>query len=458
MTLSVIARRMLAAAPLIALACSGDAVDPDPDPEDTADLDECAEDNECGINQICEDDACITGDRDDTFDGARTAYLVQDEDDPNVSTGLIHAPGDVDHFVYTASEPQWLRVWTQSNENAPEALNTVVSVFRDNGALHHFMDETGTGSLSVYDTRMQVYLPEAGTWYFRVEDISTFSGEGEPRGDQSWEYRFGIESWGSISEEPDSVDDTSIRFLMSNGTTIYPWGVLIDEDGDVDYTTAAMPHTDAPFEIWAPTDIPGSTLDARVEVRDAEGTLVLRKDSIGDTGYASYFQGYKTTWDVRVSAVDGKGGPNAWTVLYLRTRAEGYGNPREVEPNNAAAEANIVEQERYTNNGVTSDRGFLQGILSEPGDEDRYSISVVDGGGIRMVCSSSSYGSLGDVNVEVYDAEGASLGVFEDGDDSAPDVTLTDLSAGVHQLRFFEADGAGDPSIYYRCGVSANRP
>lgn len=440
-------------------SCTGTSDDNDTTtPTDTSDPLECIEDATCGDFEICEENECVMGDRDDTFEGANSVFQVQNADDPNVSVGLIHTAGDVDHFVYQAAGPEWLRVWTQTNETDEDGLDTVVSVYGANGALHHYMDETGTGSLSSYDTLMHVYLPSAGTWYFRVEDKSTFEADGEPRGDSAWRYRFGVQAWGSVTVEPDSLEDPSIVFELATGTTIYPWGVLIEEPGDVDYTTAAMPYGDAPFEIWAPTEIPGSALEPKVEVRDAEGTFILEKTGIGATGPAVYFDGYETTWDVRVSDVNGEGSGEHWTVLYLRTRAEGYGNPREVEPNDTAVDATAIEQSPNTSNGVTSDRGFLQGVLATPGDVDHYEFNVVQRGGLRLVCSSSSFGSTGDVEVELYDGSGTSLGVFSDGDDSAPDITLTDLDEGLYTLRFFEKEGGGAPSVYYRCGVYADRP
>jgi hypothetical protein len=431
--------------------------DVDTTPPDTS---ECGLDDDCGAFEICEDLACVIGDRDDSFETASPIYQASGTDDPNVAQGLIHVAGDVDHYVYTSPGDEWLRIWTQTDEDNTDGLDTVLSVYAPNGTLHHVMDEFGTGSVRTYDSLMNVYLPTPGTWFLKVEDKGTYYDAEPPRGSEQFRYKLGVEAWGSYSTETDSAEDPSIRFEMANGTTIYPWGVVIDAPGDVDYTTAKMPHGDAPFEIWAPEAIPGSSLRARVEVEDADGELVMTKDDVGPDGAMMYFDGYDTTWQVRVSDLRGdQGGGDHWTVLYLRTRSEGYGNPREQEPNNTAGDANPLSKEEVREGSQVTDRSFLQGVLGNAGDEDWWSVDTVGGGTMRLACSSSRFGSTGDVELDLIGPDGAPVATFSDGDDSAPDIAAqADLAAGTHKLRFYEKDGGGGPSVYYRCGLYVDRP
>ena len=113
-------------------ACAGD--DDDTGPIDTGSAPECLEDDACGDNEICEEQVCIVGDRDDTFEDAGPLLKVQDLDDPNVKTGLIHTPGDVDHYVYTNLEPEWVRISTIT-DGGDDGLDTVLSVFAADGSL-----------------------------------------------------------------------------------------------------------------------------------------------------------------------------------------------------------------------------------------------------------------------------------------------------------------------------------
>jgi len=437
--------------------CAGNGEDTT-DTIDTDEEPECREDNDCGQYEICEQEECVTGDRDDTIETATPIYQVTGTEDPGVKRALIQEPGDFDHWAYTSPGEEWLRVWTRTNEEDPSGLDTVLTVLAPNGAVHHVMDEFPTGNIRGFDSLMHVYLPTPGTWTLRVEDRSTWYDGETPRGSIAFEYEIGVEAWGSVSTEPDSAEDPSIEFPMANGTTVYAWGIRLEEPGDVDYTTADMPYGDAPFEVWAPGDIPGSDAEPKVEARDEEGALYLVKEDVGATGNAAYFDGPDTKFQVSVTDVEGRGGPDVWTVLYLRTRAEGTGNPREEEPNDTLGDANLMEQERVEEGGVTTDRSFLQAAFLAGDTSDWYSFSVVDGGKLRTSCSSTSFGATGNVDVDLVGPNGEIIDTWTDGNDVAPDVEREGLGEGLYALRFFERDGLTGPSVYYRCGVYLDHP
>jgi hypothetical protein len=444
---------MLALAGVAAASCGGRATD---DTLDTGEPPpECVADRDCGTYRICEANACLLGDRDDTFDGARTIFQVTGQDDPNVGRGMIHAPGDIDHWAYQSTGREWLRIWTQTDPDTPDGLNTVVSVFGPNGALHHVMDDAPTGTIRGYDSFMHVYLPVEGRWIVRVEDRSTHRDEPPFRGGPTFLYALGVEAWASVATEPDSPEQASRRFEMANGTTVYAYGFVIEEPGDIDYARLTMPWSDAPLEIWGAEDIPGSRLRSRVEVvaGDDTGELVLRKDDVGATGNASLLQAWRGTY--LVSAMDqrpGAGGHDHWGTLYFRTRAEGHGNPREVEPNDDAETATPVALETVTEGGRVIDRGFFQASFLDGDTSDWFVFEARADGRLRTVCSSTRLGALGDVDVDVIDAEG-SIRTVRDGDDKAPDIPDLPVTAGKIHLRFYEAEGLTGRGVYYRCGV-----
>lgn len=399
-------------------------------------------------------DGCSpAGDGNDTFATADPITAQHGEVETGVQ-GVISVPGDVDLYAYRSPGGEWLRIWTRTDEGAE--LDTVLSVHAPNGSLHHVLDDFGTGPVSTHDSLMHVYLPHPGTWFIRVEDRSTHYGE-SPRGGPEFRYTLGVEPWSGGAEEPDSPDAPAAHFDLADGTTTYPWGVVIDHPGDADHATVQMPYGDVPFEVWAPIRIPGSGLRARVTVVDGDGRRLMRKDDVGPNGIAVYFDASHTTLRVSVGEVRAdRGDGDHWTVLYLRTRPPGYGNPREVEPNDARGEATELAAEPVTEDGRRTDRAFLQGVLATPGDEDWWSLR--GGGSLRLACSSSRFGSGGDVQVDVVGPAGEVVATVTDGDDSAPDVaSLPVPDDGPYALRFYEQDGIGDPGVYYRCGVYVRR-
>ena len=262
----------------------------------------------------------------------------------------------------------------------------------------------------------------------------------------------------SVSEEPDSMGDPSVRFNLSSGSTIYAWGIVLEEPGDIDWTTADMPWGDAPFEVWAPEAIPGSALTAVVDVTDETGITHMHKVDVGPEGYGSTFYSDQQDFTLAVSDAEGGGSLDHWTVLYLRTRDEGYGNQREAEPNDDLADATPLDSEVVSDGGVTTDRSFLQGRIDGVDDVDSYRFGATAGGKLRLVCSSDSYGALGDVDVTLVDPEGNDVITLEDGDDLAPDGEVEDLVTGAYTLQFRAKDGAFGPGVYYRCGVYSDRP
>ena len=245
--------------PLVLLSCKREKPsDSDTDVDTDTDSDtfggECEDDDGCGWDQICEEAACLDGDRDDAFEDARSILLNQAE------SGRILV-GDVDHFAYESPGDEWLRVSTVTQE-VDGGLDTVVSVFAANGALHASMDAFATGNVSTFDTLFHVYLPDSGVWYFRVEDKSTYEGT-DPVGGLTEEFHYELElqEFEGVTSEDDSFGSPRLAVTMANGGTVYAVGVNLEEEGDADWIQAALPWTDAPIEVWGLPDLGGS--DAR---------------------------------------------------------------------------------------------------------------------------------------------------------------------------------------------------
>ena len=180
---------------------------------DTDDDSECIDDMDCLDGQICSTAGeCVTGDRDNDFENATPIMQNSPE------YGWIAPASDVDYCLYPSPGNEWVRINTKTNVtdcseestesvDVNESLDTVVSVYGPNGALHAYMDNFPTGRVSKFDSVLNVYLPSAGDWYIAVEDTSTFyDSEDGPRSEPDFFYCLEVTSTESTTGETDASD------------------------------------------------------------------------------------------------------------------------------------------------------------------------------------------------------------------------------------------------------------
>jgi hypothetical protein len=413
---------------------------------------ECAEDIDCGSGRICEGEVCVRGDRDDEFEGAGT--LRQETE----ISAEIYPEGDVDLYAYESPGGEWLRVETVTEEEEG-GLDTVVAVYRSNGALHAYMDDYPTGDVTNFDTVLYVYLPDAGTWYFAVEDRLTFldPDEDSPEGD----YTLLLKPFGRYTDDPDSETDPSVQIDVENASTIYAAGVVLDEIGDSDWIDLSIPWARAPIEIYGHSEIPGSPAIAQVNVYDPDLGLILAKEDLGPAGAAFYMDTEEKTYVVEATDADGDGSKDHWYVLYFRTNEVDTTLTFETEPNDASETATWMDTRTATaDSGEEYEYATFTGTLDPDGDVDFYSITAPADHWITVYCSADRFGSQLDPILEVFGPDGASIGTADDGDDLAPDVAnLGPVDAGIVTMRIGAGDAGdvtGGPSAYYRCTVYAS--
>lgn len=455
---------LIAASLLAACASNKGPVGPQADPPVTdTGGEECVDDDDCGALEICEAETCRIGDRDNGFDEARPIY----QNEP--VAGVIAPPGDVDYYIYTSNGPEWLRIDTITDGDPANSLDTVVRVFAGNGAEHAVMDNFPTGRISTYDTVLYVFLPRADIWFVAVEDVSTWVSADEPRGGPGFTYELQLKPFGGATSEPDGPLEPSSTVALTTGTSIYAVGVRLEEDGDADWITVEHTLDGRPVDLFGHASIPGSPARARVRLHDADDTVLMQKDDLGDDGHASSFSLPAGTYRVEATDVLGRGGADHWYVLYVRTYEEGasqafFGTPvyeHEQEPNDEAALTSpYTVVQATTSSGATYQVQYIEGRLDPEGDEDWFPVTTSGEHQVSVRCFAGDFGSLAELRVELWDG----------------DLELTPPDQGVQQTAFWYyvynvevplpgtthvrirardegASGLWGPGAYYRCQI-----
>jgi hypothetical protein len=430
------------------LACRGEQ-STEPSDTDTEPVDEgCAEDDECGLGQICEQPECLDGDRDNGFDVATAIF----QETPVESE--IVPEGDVDYFAYASAGDEWIRIETSPDE-AESGLETVVAVHTAGGAVYAYMDDYPTGDVTNYDSVLYAYLPTAGTWYITVQDASSFFEDADlPT--LTGSYSIQVRPFTRFTAESDAADDPSATVTLENDTTIYAAGVHLEVDGDSDFLSITVPWERGPIEIWGHEETPGSDAVAEVKIWDESGTLLADKLDLGPAGTAYYFDTLASTYTIEAADGEGQGGDDHWYVLYFRTReAEYYGLAWDDEPNETTELAQELETTELENdNGDPYERATVTGFMDVDGDEDWFSVEAFEDAYVSVWCSTDQFGSQLDAAIDVYGPDGELLDSGLDGNDLAPDLTnLGRVAEGDVTFRLYteKGDVTAGPSAYYYC-------
>ncbi len=414
----------------------------------------CAGDEECADYEICDDQACVTGDWSVDVASAIPILKTADPTDAPSARGFIQQPGDIDYYAYEATAAQWLRVQTVSGD--PDNMDTVVAVLDASGGVHAWVDDFATGSILNFDSVLHVYLPRAGTWYITVQDRSTWFDTEDVVGDRFLSYDLSLLDFTATTTEADSYEAPSSTVEMTSGTSIWTVGVNLEEAGDRDWITVEMPHGDAPVEIWGLEGIVGSEARSKVRLMDPEANIVLDKDEVGPDGVGIYYAGEDVTYTVEATDAFGGGGEDHWYPLYFRTRSEGTVYEAEVEPNDEDnAQALEVTELTTSSNGTPYDRGWVQGALDTDSDEDWFTFPVNAGDWFTFRCEGDVHGSTLDAAAEVYASSGILVDTVTSGNTDMPDfVNHGPLgTADTFSVRLY---AEGDTPIYagssfYRC-------
>jgi hypothetical protein len=415
-------------------------------------IETCTEDKDCESYEICEQDVCIVGDRNNTLDESRRLRF----DEPR--SGVIEPAGDIDYFQFeTLSPGQWVLLETVTQRETSEDIDTVVRLFQSNGLEHAAMDNYDLYRIVAADSSLVAYLPTAGTWYVSVEDVSTYYEQTSLRGGRDFNYELSLTRFDSVTAEAGSP----LIVDLETGSQISRRGVLIETEGDVDELVLRAPYDGELLHVSGGRNIPGSSLITDVTF-SLNGETVMRQTALGDESYGHVFRSQAEDYIVSVTDAQGRGGLNYWTVLYFRTfePLSSFGvtfwgtdiYQEETEPNNDASTAEpMLRTDEVTASELVWLGGFVEGRINEAGDEDWYAFEIASGQNTTVRCYADRFGSLVDIAFELLDQD---LNVVEAATEyapwTAPHIYNVEDSSSRY-LRVYAEDDSWGPSSFYRC-------
>ena len=399
---------------------------------------ECLEDAQCTDTQICDEETCVAGDRNNSVEEAKSILWEMD------NLGTLETAGDVDYYAFVASGGEFVRVSTEPLVEGT-AMNTVVTLYDPNGKVHHVEDEHAAGSVSTYDTVLYAYLHMGGTWIAAVEDVEGYASD-ESR------YSLVVTETGGFTRETDSMEQPGATVEATRASTYWAVGVHLGEAEDTDWIEVELPWENCPVYLAGSQTVVGTDANPTVELYDTEGNRLGRKEGLGPDGTAMYPEVNGKTLYIAASDSHGGGGENHWFFVFLSIGEGGYSYTQEEEPNDSAEEATELDTTWTTDdNGTPYGYATGWGTLNWEDDVDAFYVTVEQDQYLHIWGTSDALGSLLDSEVEVIGPDG-SLQSAAEGDDSFGDISnLGPLDAGNYtvRVRHENVDGAG-PGWWYR--------
>jgi len=489
-------------------ACGGKDTEPDEEPEpDTDETTACLSDQDCADYEICVDSVCIDGDRNNS-----------EEEGEIVSNGLtyenkyINPAGDVDYYRLDSDGDEFVRIATVTPKDPDDnRYNTVVSVFDPNGELVAFVDGYPTGAtFTSSDSIMYAYLATPGTYIIVVEDDGNYDSDDDTvaYGESGYVYSMSLSPWSGRTAEGDSPDEPGHVFELDSGSVgnYWPLGVVIDEKGDVDYSTIEFPFDNAPFiilsqvenysnvdtqphvTITAPEvlglcyDNGVATTQSCSSVSDCSGSVYAKgsteTDTDTDTGTGTgnwVCVGYEAgqvlvdntmdtpsmlvapvlnelDYGLAISDASGNGGANQWFMLFAYYLDEDTAYPVmdfEQDPgNDDYANATTLDAEVVDNTSGSYSSSKVLGYADLPespatADQDWYAIEAFTDGFMTVCMNASVLGSDITPSIAVYADDGTTVLDTEAGDPGQQDGSDEYPTAAIENIPVEEG------SMYY---------
>jgi len=446
---------------LLAAGCSGD--DPIDDGGDGTGTDdggtgddggpECFTDDGCETGQICEGEACIDGDRNNSLDEAEA--MLWDAD----VMGTINPAGDVDYFTFAAAGGEFIRLDSIVDE---EAGHDLVLVVRDTlGKVLMVGDEYPTGgNVSTYDAMIYAYIPEAGTYSVSVEDVGTYYSGGEPEGGLDYSYTLSLLETDRHTAEEDSVESPSYVMQTSTANTFYPLGVVIDTPGDIDHVQVSFPHDDGTFVMYGMEDLGGSLAQPSVRLLNGDGEPLSTQDSLHASNVLFHPDMDAGAYMLELGDSAGEGSAHHWFYVFALISDADSSYPDETEDNGIQAMANeIVLTEHENSGGNLFSKGTMEGFSDGPADEDWFAFDAPYAETWVVMCMNSSiWGSGVTPSIDIINGVGEVLAAVEGDAAASPNANIENVlvGAGPHFVRVrAPEDATTGPDQWWRFNLFA---
>ncbi|MGB0638310.1 MAG: hypothetical protein ACPGTU_03185 [Myxococcota bacterium] len=446
------------------------------DPEDEfsphadGDDDGCEEDSDCSDWQICEDYDCEDGDRNNAFEEAQTIRQGEEE---RVSD-FINVPNDVDYWRYTSGGGEFIRAAIDPHEVAPEGSNQAdlfLTLYAPDGSVVTSADDyPNGGSVSNYDSVVYAYLAMAGDYVFEVKDANPMLGN-DAWGNSSYSYSMELGTWNQSTWGSDSTFEEPFMFGGDGPLTIaentwHSVGVLLEEEGEVDYVAIDFEWNNAGLILDGIENLSGSDANPQVALYTSDDILLTSRDQVGPDGPAFFPAMTEGSYIMEVSDADGGGGTNHWFMVFLNAGEPDSMLDEETEPNDVDAQADVFEMTETVNG---SDKpfwyGYMQGWVDSPGDTDWFSVGATgDAAGLNdddeeaqwlVVCMNSArWGSAVAPNISVVSSDGDILAEAEGDMSGEPNLRIENVELTPGESVYLHVDPGPDtlglPNEWYR--------
>ena len=324
-------------------------------------------------------------------------------------------------------------------------MNTILTLYSPIGKVQQEEDEYGAGSVTTYDSIINAYLPTAGTWVVRVQDV-------EGGGSSTAEYELVLDEYNAHTSEEDSLESPSYTVEVSGSGSFWAVGVLLEEEGDVDYIELDLPYDNCPIYLYGSTYTDGTDATPTVELLDINGDRLLRMEDVGPGGTGVYPEVSGGTATIAAMDVQNAGGENHWFFVYLGAGDEGSPYLVEMEPNDSIEDSNTMEFELQTTEGGETYKSYAAwGLMDYEDDSDWYMLEAEQDEYLTVWGTGDSIGSQLNAQIEIVDYTGTTIASETEGDDNFPDLSDVQLDAGIYFVKVTheEGDGVG-PDQYYR--------
>lgn len=419
-------------------------------PGTTPDTTACTDDSVCGEGKICDNGLCTEGDRDNTPEEATAIFWEEDV------TGVINPDGDVDWFSVTSEGNEFVRVSIITEE---DTLDAVVSVYDASGHRIVYEDAYPVGSVGTYDAIAYAYFGDAGDYYIKVEDVTTFSSSEDIQSGDDFFYTLNVSSEGDGGSEPDSAQDAGLTYEIEGDSIYYPIPVILAEPGDADYTRLDLFDSGNPIYIAVATHDDGSEATPVLTLYNEAGERVLEATDRSGDNPMLLPDPLGTQYVLGVSDASGGGSLDHWAWAFVIVRDTSYNNPANTEPDDDLSMSNVVDMEDQEPDSGRWRAGFGQGRVETPEDMDIWEFTQTDEDYVHVYVGAQDYGGLLQVRVELLDATGTVLEQVDSSlgaDEQA--INLGPYAAGTYYVRFSavpDAGAEGGEGYFYRFGVHA---
>jgi hypothetical protein len=443
-------------------------VPPDDDDDDFTRLD-CEEDTECRFTsglEICEENVCVEGDRNNSL---QEAQLLDYDGTANLH---IAPAGDVDWFRFngTAGDLVSLRATAEDSGR----LDTVIRYFDASGTEIAFNDDFERVASIAPDSWLLSGVESTGAWYLTVEDARGWIGDpaNPPEGGEDYGYDIGIGragagDWAFLDVVDGAHDDATDAWLweLETDRTNYSAGGFLESAGDTDWLEIPVVQGQTLRLYGFPNS--GQAGVTRLTVYMPDGLTPIT--SIDGPGWSDdrrlWMPVLETgSYYVEVSDAAGGGGYDSWYWLHAAWNVP----PEQEDP---PLPAIVVEMEPNDADGPQDSGIALTGSGSQSvelwarinpaGDEDWYAIEAEAGD--RITASFQRTEAAGETTRLAVELRNPAGDVVEtatwNGEEEAV-LSLTELdSVGTwHVVVSEQSPDAGSGGHYYGFTLGALRP